>query len=242
MAEAYKEDTGIDLSVSAYVGRKEKGRKPIEGLAGKPGPQRHEAFDEASVFFFVSNSDGLQPIAMASNLLAMASTHDTQEEAFDEESAFFVSNSDGLPPHDRQEAFEEESINQILKYVKEKANDVKPFFIYWATYAQQLSGVTSHANEKHVDHVNSQASMMAAHSSYVTQLLQTLKDEKIAENTLVVWISDNGPMYAFYPNSGYSWLKGGKGSVWEGGVRTPAMAWWPGMIEANQARKVCGIS
>ncbi|CAK9045464.1 Putative sulfatase AslA [Durusdinium trenchii] len=171
--EAYKEDTGIDLSVSAYVGRKEKGRKPIEGLAGKPGPQR-------------------------------------------------------------QEAFEEESINQILKYVKEKANDVKPFFIYWATYAQQLSGVTSHANEKHVDHVNSQASMMAAHSSYVTQLLQTLKDEKIAENTLVVWISDNGPMYAFYPNSGYSWLKGGKGSVWEGGVRTPAMAWWPGMIEANQ--------
>ena len=171
--EAYKEDTGIDLSVSAYVGRKGATREPIEGLAGKPGPKR-------------------------------------------------------------QDAFEEESITQILKYVKEKANDAKPFFIYWATYAQQLCGVSSHMNEKHVDRLNSQASMMAAHSSYVTRLLQTLKDEKIAENTLVVWISDNGPMYAFYPNSGYSWLKGGKGSVWEGGVRTPAMAWWPGMIQANQ--------
>ena len=41
-------------------------------------------------------------------------------------------------------------------------------------------------------------------------------------------------MYAFYPNSGYSWLRGGKGQVLEGGVRTPSMAWWPGMILANQ--------
>jgi arylsulfatase len=76
--------------------------------------------------------------------------------------------------------------------------------------------------------------MMAAHNAHVSQLLGTLKSENIAENTLVVWISDNGPMYAFYPNSGYSWLKGGKGTITEGGVRVPAMAWWPGMIEPNQ--------
>ena len=41
-------------------------------------------------------------------------------------------------------------------------------------------------------------------------------------------------MYAFYPNSGYSWLKGGKGDITEGGVRVPAMAWWQGMIAPNQ--------
>ena len=41
-------------------------------------------------------------------------------------------------------------------------------------------------------------------------------------------------MYGFWPTSGYSWLKGGKGSVTEGGVRVPAMAWWPGMIQPDQ--------
>lgn len=64
--------------------------------------------------------------------------------------------------------------------------------------------------------------------------MKTLKEQGIEENTFVVWISDNGPMYAYYPTSGYSLLKGQKGEVYEGGVRVPAMAVWPGMIEPGQ--------
>ncbi len=135
---------------------------------------------------------------------------------------------------DRQEAFEAESIRQITAYIKDKAEDPDPFFIYWATYTQQLQGSKAHHDDKHVDKVNAQASAMAAHNAHMRQMLDTLRDEGIAENTLVVWISDNGPMYAFYPNSGYTWLRGGKGDVLEGGVRVPAMAWWPEMIEPNQ--------
>ena len=67
---------------------------------------------------------------------------------------------------------------------------------------------------------------MAAHNAHMKQMLDTLKAECIAENTLVVWISDNGPMYAFYPNSGYSWLKGRKRVMfWKAAY---AFRQWPG--------------
>jgi arylsulfatase A-like enzyme len=171
--EAYLEETGIDVSIAAYVSEKGKGRKPVEGAPGIPGAGR-------------------------------------------------------------QEAFEKESINQITAYVKDKANSDKPFFIYWATYTQQISGSNEYKNAPYVDKANAHASFMAMHNDHVRQLLDTLRDSGIDENTLVVWWSDNGPMYAFYPTAGFSFLKGAKGDVTEGGVKVPAMAWWPGMIEPNQ--------
>jgi len=64
----------------------------------------------------------------------------------------------------------------------------------------------------------------------IGEVINTLKTLGIEENTLVFFCSDNGP--ARLGSSGG--LHGGKGSVWEGGHRVPAIAWWPGKIKPNQ--------
>jgi len=65
----------------------------------------------------------------------------------------------------------------------------------------------------------------------VGRVLDTLRELKLAERTLVVFTSDNGPWLIKGADAGSAGpLRGGKGSTWEGGVREPTLAWWPGQI------------
>jgi arylsulfatase A-like enzyme len=63
----------------------------------------------------------------------------------------------------------------------------------------------------------------------VGRILQAVREAGIAEKTLVLFTSDNGAAGGL--SSGP--LRGGKGSAWEGGVREPTLAWWPGTIPAG---------
>lgn len=66
----------------------------------------------------------------------------------------------------------------------------------------------------------------------VGQILETLKKEGIAENTLVVFTSDNGPWHTFRTHGGTAGLlRGAKGGTFEGGMREPTIFWWPGKIQ-----------
>ena len=67
-------------------------------------------------------------------------------------------------------------------------------------------------------------------------MLDTLRELKLAENTLVIFTSDNGPWLIKGADSGSAGpLRGGKGSTWEGGVRVPTIAWWPGKNRAGSS-------
>jgi arylsulfatase A-like enzyme len=69
----------------------------------------------------------------------------------------------------------------------------------------------------------------------VGEILKTVEELGLAENTLVFFTSDNGPWLAFKQEGGSAGLlRDGKGATWEGGMREPAIAWWPGTVPAGR--------
>ena len=70
----------------------------------------------------------------------------------------------------------------------------------------------------------------------VGQVLDTVRELGLAQRTLVVFTSDNGPWLTQGTNAGTAGpLRGGKGGTFEGGVREPTIAWWPGKISAGSS-------
>jgi arylsulfatase len=58
-----------------------------------------------------------------------------------------------------------------------------------------------------------------------------LDDLGVADNTIVVYTTDNGNEFIFWPDGGYAPFRGEKGTTWEGGVRVPCLIRWPGHIK-----------
>jgi len=74
----------------------------------------------------------------------------------------------------------------------------------------------------------------------VGEVFKTLREQGLAENTLVVFTSDNGPWLLMGTETGGSagLLRDGKGSTWEGGMRVPGIFWMPGKIKPTVERNV----
>ena len=69
----------------------------------------------------------------------------------------------------------------------------------------------------------------------VGRVLDTLRAEGLAEETLVFFTSDNGPWLIFDDHGGSAgMLKDGKGCTWDGGMREPGIAWWPGHVPGGR--------
>ncbi|MBL6707199.1 MAG: sulfatase [Planctomycetaceae bacterium] len=77
----------------------------------------------------------------------------------------------------------------------------------------------------------------------VGQVLQTLRDLKLDQKTIVWFTSDNGPWLTFNDHGGSAGLlREGKGTTWDGGMREPSICWWPGTIPAGQVSAELGTT
>jgi arylsulfatase A-like enzyme len=125
------------------------------------------------------------------------------------------------------------------RYTAEAINFIKkhkdgPFFMY---FASTFPHVPLFASDKFRDtsRRGRYGDVVEELDAAVGALLRTLRDEGVAENTLVIFTSDNGPWLSKDQDGGSAGLlRDGKGTTWEGGMREPFLAWWPGRVPARQ--------
>lgn len=132
-----------------------------------------------------------------------------------------------------------EDQNQMTRLYTEEAvkfiqtNKNSPFFLYFAHNAVH---VPVHVGPDFVGKSGKgrYADWVMETDWSVGRVLDTLREQKLDKNTLVIFTSDNGPWLIMGPDGGSAGpLRGGKMSTWEGGLREPTLAWWPGHVPAG---------
>jgi len=132
------------------------------------------------------------------------------------------------------EKMDDESEKRTIDFVRRNAKAKKPFFV---TYQPMWLNFLKPEPKKNSLNGGKIPNSYAKLDAFVGTVMKELTALGIAENTLFIAMADNGPM-SHSPPPGWAMTeliyRGGKGDYTEGGVRVPAIAWWPGMIEEGQ--------
>lgn len=119
--------------------------------------------------------------------------------------------------------------------IKELAKEDKPFFLEHAFMKVHADNFASKEFEGKSGSKYPYKDALVEVDAYIGEIVQTLDEAGVLENTFIFVTSDNGPQMDSWPDSGYTPFRGAKASSWEGGVRVPGIAYWKGMISPGRA-------
>lgn len=132
---------------------------------------------------------------------------------------------------DRQDVIESLYTKEAVKFIRD--HKAGPFFLYFAHTAVHVPlhpGKAFQGKSK-----NGKYGDWIQEMDYSTgKVMDTIRQLNLSKNTLVLFSSDNGPWLTQGDQAGLATpLRGGKGGTYEGGMREPTIAWWPGHIAAG---------
>jgi arylsulfatase len=131
----------------------------------------------------------------------------------------------------RMETIDEETIAAANDFITRQKNAGKPFYCWWNGTRMHLR---THVKADHRHPGNDEyTDGMIEHDAQVGELLKLIDDLGIANDTIVMYSTDNGPHYNSWPDAGTTPFRSEKNSNWEGAYRVPCFVRWPGHFQAG---------
>ncbi len=131
----------------------------------------------------------------------------------------------------RMKTIDDETVAATKDFVTRQVKAGKPFFAWWNGTRMHFR---THVREDRRHKGNDEyTDGMIEHDGHVGELLKLLDDLGIADNTVVMYSTDNGPHYNSWPDAGTTPFRSEKNSNWEGAFRVPAFVRWPGKFPAG---------
>lgn len=132
----------------------------------------------------------------------------------------------------RMETIDDESSDEALRFIRDAVESGTPFFVWWNGTRMHFR---THVKEelRGISGQDEYGDGMVEHDMHVGKFLALLDELNIADNTIVVYSTDNGPHKNTWPDAGLNPFRGEKNTNWEGGWRVPLMMRWPQRIEPN---------